>query len=154
MRLLLTSLCSALALFASTGPSLAFVSGTQEKLLFISDVEGMDLSLCHRITAEHMIFILGVGFESEGYALAEDQCKSDYYYPVAMADFLELRASGAIPADTPITPEVTGMQDFQLHSGWLVGLIFLLGAIGTAIGDQTASLDRQWKPAQTKQRKS
>lgn len=103
--------------------------GTQERLLFVAPTElpgdNGPLALCHLVSDTTFLGI-SVYRSSRGYALAEDGCAVDEYYPFSQELLAEAQAIGLIAAEIPATPSI--------GTGWKVWGYGLIGVIGLALG--------------------
>lgn len=111
MRFLVSALLASVFIFQSTDNAEARRGGgSQEALEFIAPtklVNGVgDLSLCHLV--DHTtVFSMPVITQSEGYALANNKCDSETYFPVEPAEFLEMQRGGMVAANLPPAPSLS-----------------------------------------------
>ncbi len=86
--------------------------GSAEFLEFVAtttippaETGGAQVSLCHLIKKQTAMFI-PYWYESKGYALAENRCDTESYYPLSAEDFTRAQSLGMIPTDTPMAPSI------------------------------------------------
>ena len=119
----------ALSLVASAAHAKRAGSSWEEQLLFVSETNYMDLSLCHLVKVSS-IFMVTLNTKSLGYALAENECDADSFYPFDAEEMREAQAEGIIPAHLPVVPELTPAQERRnMLTYVLVGLGLVLAAM-------------------------
>ena len=134
MRLLILALAACVFTVISIQPSQARRGGSETQQLHfvapttIPGAEGKTLSLCHLSTKNH---VFGIGFwrSTDGYALSDNKCEGEQYFPFTGAQFAEAQEQGLIDKGIPAEPKMTMNMILSGFSGLgiLAVLVLLAG---------------------------
>lgn len=143
MRALFSALVTTLSLTAFAAPAQAQVPGThyEETLGYVADttitMDGETMALC-TLSEASMIFTVAIWYEVKSYALAPNQCDSEYFYDFYEEDVVAALARGQITADVPrvpVLPDDQQMRNYLLLGGAaLIFAIVMLYSLRMALG--------------------
>lgn len=125
-------LCAvAIVLVAMAQPAEARRGRSAQELIFLSETtekndKGETLSVCILAKQGKVLGLINIWKSAQEYVLAVNRCETERYYPVTAEGWTVAKASGAIPADLPDTPELSIGQ--KLWGAWgpiAIGLLIL-----------------------------
>lgn len=91
-----------------------------------SATQGRSLFVCHRINKHHMYF-MPTRYESRGYVLAENRCRTSKYILLTPDQFTQAQKAGYIPQRVPPVPTIDPIRRIGTY-WWTLSLLLPLVA--------------------------